>query len=328
VIESLAPEDLQMTTPAVFVGIDVSKACLDGSCRPDGAPFQNPNDPAGIAAVVARLKALRPTLIVLEATGGLEIPLVVALAAAKLPVAVVNPRQVRNFAHSSNQWAKTDALDARVLAHFAEAIRPQVRDLPDEQARQLEALVTRRRQLLEMRTAEQNRLASAVGEAVRADLQTHITYLTRRIEDMDQELDQAIQASAIWRVQDDLLQSVPGIGKVVSRTLIAALPELGTLSGKQISALAGLAPRARDSGKSRGKRTIGGGRIEVRCALYMATLSAARFNPVLAAFYQRLRAAGKATKVARIAVARKLLTILNAMLRDQRPWTPTVAAVA
>jgi transposase len=317
-----------MTPPSVFVGIDVSKARLDGACRPDGAAFPHPNDPAGIQALVARLKALRPSLIVLEATGGLEAPLAAALAAAQLPVAVVNPRQVRDFAKATGQLAKTDALDARVLAHFAEAIRPQVRQLPDEQARQLEALVARRQQLLEMRTAEQNRLGSAVGEAVREDLRTHITYLTRRIEDMDKDLDQAIQASDLWRAKDDLLRGVPGIGKVVSRTLLASLPELGTLTGKQIAALVGLAPRARDSGTLRGKRTIGGGRVAVRCALYMATLSAVRFNPVLAAFYQRLLAAGKAKKVAQVAAARKLLTILNAMLRDQRPWTLAVAGGA
>lgn len=234
-----------MEAPAVFVGIDVSKARLDGSCRPDGTTFPYPNDEAGITALVARLKPLRPTLIVLEATGGLEAPAAAALAAAKLPVAVVNPRQVRKFAEASSQWAKTDALDARVLAHFAEAIRPQVRELPEEQARQLEALLARRRQLLEMRTAEQNRLAGAVGAAVREDLTTHITYLTRRIKEIDQQLDAAIQASAAWRVKDDLLRSVPGIGKVVSRTLVASLPELGTLRGKQIASLAGLAPRRR-----------------------------------------------------------------------------------
>jgi len=317
-----------METPAVFVGIDVSKARLDGSCRPDGTTFQHPNDEAGITALVARLKPLRPTLIVLEATGGLEAPLAAALAAAKLPVAVVNPRQVRKFAEASSQWAKTDALDARVLAHFAEAIRPQVRELPDEQARQLEALLARRRQLLEMRTAEQNRLASAVGAAVREDLTTHITYLTRRLKEMDQQLDAAVQGSDVWRARDDLLQGVPGIGKVVSRTLLASLPELGTLSGRRIASLVGLAPRARDSGTLRGQRRIGGGRLDVRCALYMATLSAVRFNPVLAAFYKRLRAAGKAKKVAQVAAARKLLTILNAMVRDGRPWTPVAAGAA
>lgn len=317
-----------MMTPEVFVGIDVSKARLDGACRPDGATFQHPNDGPGIQALVARLRALRPTLIVLEATGGLEAPVAAALAAAKLPVAVINPLQVRRFAEASSQWAKTDTLDARVLAHFAEGIRPPVRALPEEQARRFQELVARRCQLLEMRTAEQNRLATASGAAVREDLQTHIVYLTRRIKERDDELDQAVQASDVWRVQDDLLQSVPGIGKVVARTLMASLPELGTLSGKQVASLAGLAPRARDSGTLRGKRSIGGGRIDVRCALYMATLSAVRYNPVLAAFYRRLRAAGKATKVARIAVARKLLTILNAMLRDGRPWTPAVVDAA
>jgi transposase len=306
-----------------FVGLDVSKARLDGHVRPDGAAFSEANDEAGIAATVARLQALRPALVVLEATGGLEAPLAAALAAAGLPAAVVNPRQVRDFAKATGRLAKTDAIDAAVLAHFAEAIRPQARAVPDEQARHLEGLLTRRRQLVAMRTAERNRLAATAGPtAVRRDLEAHLKYLDRRLGEMDKQLEQAIQASDLWRARDDLLRGVPGIGPVVSRTLVAALPELGTLSGRRIAALAGLAPVARDSGTLKGRRRIAGGRGEVRSALYMAALSAVRFNPVLKAFYGRLKAAGKPPKVALTAAMRKLLTILNAMVRSGRAWDP------
>jgi transposase len=308
-----------------FVGIDVSKARLDGHCRPDGVAFAEGNDPRGIAAVVDRLRALGPALVVLEATGGLEVPLVAALAAAGLPVVVINPRCARDFAKAAGRLAKTDRLDAEVLAHFAEAIRPPVRPLPDEQARQLDALIGRRRQLVEMRVAEENRLGSAVAAAVRRDLEAHIAYLSRQVERLDRELEQAIRDSPAWHAKDALLRGVPGIGKVVSRTLLATLPELGTLSGKRIAALAGLAPLARDSGTLRGRRSIVGGRGPVRAVLYMAALSARRYNPVLRAFYERLIAAGKVPKVALTAVMRKLLTIVNAMLRDQRPWDPAVA---
>jgi transposase len=314
-----------MDQTATFVGIDVSKARLDGYCRPDGLTFQHPNDDAGIAAIVDHLTALRPALIVLEATGGLEAPLAAALAAAGLPVAVVNPRQVRDFARATGKLAKTDALDAAVLAHFAEAIRPQARPLPDEQARQLEAILARRRQLIQMRTAERNRLATVAPKAVRQDLASHIKYLDRRIEQMDGELEEAIRSSAAWREKDDLLRGVPGVGRVVAQTLLAALPELGTTGNRRIVALAGLAPMARDSGTLRGRRRIVGGRGEVRSALYMAVLSAVRFNPVLKAFYGRLRAAGKPPKVAQTAAMRKLLTILNAMVRSGRAWDPKLA---
>jgi transposase len=314
-----------MSTPESFVGIDVSKALLDVHCRPEATASQAPNDGAGIAAVVARLQALPPALIVLEATGGLEVPLAAALAAAGLRVAVVNPRQVRDFAKATGKLAKTDAIDAAVLAHFAEAVRPQVRALPDEQARQFDAILTRRRQLVEMRVAELNRLATALPKAVRKDLEAHVKYLTRRLAEMDQQLDQLIQDSEVWKAKDDLLRSVPGIGKVVSRTLLGALPELGTLSGKKIAALVGVAPIPRDSGTLRGRRSIGGGRGPVRSVLYMAALTAIKHNPILEAFYQRLLAAGKATKVALTAVMRKLLTIINAMIREHKSWDPTLA---
>jgi transposase len=314
-----------LDTPLIFVGIDVSKAQLDGHCNPKAERFAHPNDQAGIAAIVARLKTLGPTLVVLEATGGLEAPLAAALAAAKLPVAVVNPRQVRDFAKAMGTLAKTDAIDAKILALFAEKIRPQVRELPDEDARQFEAILGRRRQLLEMRVAEQNRLAAATDPKVRKNLQAHIRYLDHRVKEMDAELESAIARSEVYRVKDDLLRSAPGIGPVAARTLLASLPELGKLDGKQIAALAGLAPMARDSGTLKGRRMICGGRADVRSALYMATLSAVRYNPTLKAFYDRLRGAGKPAKVALTAAARKLLTILNAMLKANRAWAPPEA---
>lgn len=310
---------------ATFVGIDVSKAHLDVASRPDGTRERVPNDPAGIAALVDRLTALAPALIVLEATGGLEAPAAAALGAAGLPVAIINPRQARRFAEARNQPAKTDAIDAAMLAHFAEAMRPEPRPLPDEQTRHLEAILARRRQLLEIRTAERNRLQAATAAAVRRDLEAHVRFLDRHLAALDGELDRVIQASPLWRARDDLLRSAPGVGKVVSRTLLAALPELGALSGRQLSKLAGLAPLSRDSGTLVGKRHIQGGRAEVRSAVYMATLSGVRYNPALRAFYRRLRAAGKEKKVALIACARKLLTILNALVRTGRPFDPTLA---
>jgi transposase len=308
-----------------FVGIDVSKARLDVAIRPQAAAFDEPNDPAGVAALVARLEALAPALIVVEATGGLETPLVVALAAARLPVAVVNPRQARDFARAVGRLAKTDRIDAEVLAHFADAVRPAVRPLPDDDARRLDALVARRRQLVEMRTAEMNRLGSTTAPVIRLDLEAHIAYLAGQIDSLDGELQRAIEASDAWKGKDDLLRGVPGVGKVVSRTILATLPELGTLSNKRISALVGVAPVARDSGTLKGRRCVAGGRGPVRAVLYMAALTAKRFNPVLKAFYDRLTAAGKPPKVALTAVMRKLLTILNAMVRHGRPWDQDVA---
>lgn len=315
-----------MTAPA-FVGIDVSKARLDVHVLPAGTAVAVANDPDGVADLVARLRPLGCAAIVLEATGGLEVPALAALAAAGLPVAAVNPRQARDFARAFGRHAKTDAADAQTLALFAQRVRPEPRPLPDEQTQALQALLARRRQLLEMRVAEQNRLAAARGPAVRKDIAAHITWLTRRGDALDAELTAAIQASPAWRAKDDLLRGVPGIGPGTARVLLAELPELGTLTGKQIAALAGLAPVARDSGTRRGRRVIAGGRATVRSALDMAALSAARYNPPLRAFRDRLRAAGKAAKVVLVAVARKLLVILNAMLRDGKPWDPDLAKI-
>jgi transposase len=305
-----------------FVGIDVSKAHLDVASRPDGQEFRLPNTPEGIASLVERLKALSPTLTLLEATGGLERAAAVAMAEAGLPIRIVEPGRVRHFARSIGQHSKTDALDARVLAHYADAVRPEARDLPDEETRDLQALLDRRRQLVAMRVSERNRLRQGPTAAVRSDLEAHIAYLSGQVEAMDRTIGEKLEAKAEWKLRDEILRSVPGIGAQTSRTLLGLLPELGELTGKQVSALAGLAPRARDSGTVKGARTIFGGRAEVRTALYMASVSAMRFNPELRAFYLRLRQAGKAAKVALTAVSRKLLTIANAMIRDMKPWTP------
>jgi len=314
-----------MDTTALFVGIDVAKAHLDVALGPAGATSRHPNDEAGIAAILALLAGSPPALIVLEATGTLEVPLVAALAAAGLPVAVVNPLQARRFAQSIGRTAKTDALDARVLALFAERVRPEVRPLPDAAARDLADLLARRRQLVAMRTAEKNRLGTAAAAAVRADLEAHIAYLSRQVEEMDRRLAEAVRESPAWRERDELLRGIPGIGPVASRTLLAELPELGTLDRRKIAALVGLAPMNRDSGTLRGRRMIVGGRAAVRSALYMAALTAVRHNPALKAFYGRLVAAGKAKKVALAAAAHKLLTIADAILRSKRPWDPAKA---
>ena len=306
-----------MKTP-VFVGIDVSKAQLDLAVRPEGS-LALPHDEAGIAKVVKHLQPLAPTLIVLEATGGLELPLTGALAAAGLPVVVVNPRQVRDFAKAAGKLAKTDTLDAHILARFAEVMRPVPRPLPDEQSVALAAILARRRQLIEMLTAEKNRLGGA-QKAVRQSLQAHIAWLKREIAQTDVQLAQAIQNSPVWREKDDLLRSVPGVGPVLTTTLLAELPELGDLTRKQIAALAGVAPLNRDSGTLRGKRTVWGGRAHVRAVLYMGALVATRYNAVIKAFYHRLCAAGKAKKVALTACMRKLVTILNAMVKHRTPW--------
>jgi transposase len=310
-----------MDRPLTFVGIDVSKAHLDVACRPHVAAFREPNNAAGIAAVVERLRPLAPALVVVEATGGLEAPAVAGLAAAGLPVAVVNPRQARDFAKATGRLAKTDRLDAAILAHFAEAIRPEARALPDEAARGLAAMLTRRRQLLDMRVAEQNRLAST-PPAVRPGVEAHLSFLDQQVAELDKRLVEAVRADPVWRAKDERLRGVPGVGPVTSLTLLAALPELGTLSRQRIGALAGLAPMNRDSGTFRGRRTIAGGRPEVRRLLFLAAMSAVRYNPVLKAFHRRLREAGKARMVALTAAAHKLLTILNAMIRDGRSWDP------
>jgi transposase len=310
----------------VFSGVDVARDRLEVATRPAGEGWPIANDAAGIAELVVRLRDLGPALIVLEATGGLELPVLAALGSAGLPVVAVNPRQVRDFAKALGQLAKTDALDAQVLAHFAEAVRPAVRPLPDAATQALAALVTRRRQLVEMLVAEDNRRRSA-PVAIRADIQAHIVWLRKRLKDLDQELGQGLRSTPLWREREDVLRSVPGIGPTVTATLLAELPELGALGRKQIAALVGVAPLNRDSGTLRGKRSVWGGRATVRAALYMATLVATRYNPVIRALYARLLAAGKLKKVALTACMRKLLTLLNAMVKHQTRWTAPVALV-
>ncbi len=305
----------------VFVGIDVAKAQLDIALRPTGERWAVTNDDPGIAALVAQLQAVQPTLMVLEATGGYQRAVVAALAAAGLPVVVVNPRQARDFAKATGQLAKTDVLEARALAHVADAVRPAPRPRPDAQTEELRALLARRRPLIARRTAEQNRLSGA-SQRLRVDIQAHMTWLDTRLAALDDDLDTTLRASPVWREHEALLRSVPGIGPVCTRTLLLDLPELGTLSRQRIAALVGVAPLNRDSGTLRGTRTVWGGRAHVRATLYMSTLVAVRYNPVLKGFYERLRAAGKAAKVALTACMRKLLTMLNAMVKHQTPWQP------
>lgn len=306
------------------VGIDVAKAALDVALHPSGETWRVSNDEAGIAPLVARLKALAPTVVVLEASGGLEWPVAAALGTAGLPVAVVNPRQVRDFAKATGRLAKTDRLDALVLARFGEAVRPEPRPLAEETTRAVEALLTRRRQVVDMLTAERNRRHTA-PTVLHAELDEHIAWLRRRVAELDRALGKALQASPLWRARDDLLRSVKGVGPVLSSTLLLNLPELGQLDRKQLAALVGVAPLNRDSGTLRGKRTTWGGRAHVRAALYMGTLVASRFNPAIHAQYQRLLRAGKPKKVALVACMRKLLLILNALLRDGVRWQPTFA---
>jgi transposase len=308
-----------MTKAEVFVGIDVSKARLDVALAPAGEMFGANNDTRGIAELVARLGKVAPELIVLEASGGLETVLVGELAAAQLRVAVVNPRQVRDFARANGQLAKTDALDARVLALFAERMKPPLRMLPDEQTRQLQALVTRRRELVEMLTAERNRLGSVPRELHR-EIRAHIRWLEARLKERDRDLDRMLRNSPLWREQEDLLRSVPGVGPVLCATLLAGLPELGRLNRREIAALVGVAPLNHDSGTLRGRRTVWGGRANLRAALYMGTLVGVRYNPVLRLLYRRLLERGKAKKVALVACMRKLITILNAMLKYRTRW--------
>jgi transposase len=302
-----------------FVGIDVSKLQLDIAVRPANKRWSAANTEADIARVVETLKELSPQVIVVEATGGMEMPLVAALSQACLPVVVVNPRQVRDFAKAVGRMAKTDRIDAEVLAHFGEAVKPEVRLLKDEDTQMLTALVTRRRQVIDMLTAEKNRLGIS-PKVVHKDIQKHIDWLQKRLEDIDRNLDSAIRNSPAWREKDDLLRSVPGVGPVLSVSLITGLPELGTLTRRQIAALVGVAPLNRDSGLFRGRRTVWGGRAHLRAVLYMAALSASRVNPALSLFYRRLVEAGKKPKVALTACMRKLLGILNAIIKNRIPW--------
>lgn len=309
------------TAAAVVVGIDVAKEHLDVALEPGGDAWQVRNDEAGIAELVSRIRGLKPELVVLEATGGYELAVSWAIAAADIPLVVANPRQVRDFARATGRLAKTDRIDARVLASFAQQIRPEPRQLSDEASQELHDLLTRRRQLIEMISAERNRLALS-RKIVRKSLKKHIEYLQRELRMTDTDLAQLIRESPVWREKDDLLQSVPGVGRVVSQTLVAELPELGRLNRRQIAALVGVAPINRDSGTRRGVRSTWGGRATVRRIVFMAALVAARRNPVIRAFYLRLLAAGKPKKVALVACMRKLLTILNTMLQTQQRWNP------
>jgi transposase len=312
-----------MNQQPVYVGIDVSKASLDIAIRPISKQWRIDNREKGIDRLVIRLNALSPALITLEATGGIEMPVVAALGAAGLPVVVVNPRQVRDFAKAMGKLAKTDLLDAEVLALFAERVRPTPRPLPDAEAQALSALLSRRRQIITMLTAERNRLSRALA-SIRPGVQEHIDWLKEKLRGIDTELAQALRHSPLWRERESLLRSVPGVGPVLTLTLLAELPELGILDRKKIAALVGVAPLNRDSGVLRGKRTAWGGRAPVRSALYMATVVAVRFNPVIRSFYHRLCTAGKAKKLAITACMRKLITILNAMLKHHIPWNPLI----
>lgn len=304
-----------------FVGIDVAKAQLDVALRPSGERRAVATDASGVETLVDWVQTLHPTLIVLEATGGLERAVTSALAAAGLPVVVVNPRQARDVARATGQLAKTDALDARALAHFADVIRPTPRPLPDAQTQELRALLGRRQQLIGMRPAEQNRLAGTSARLMK-DIAAHMTWLNAGITTLDDDLETMLRASPLWREHDELLQRAKGIGPVCAHTLLLALPALGKWSRQQIAALVGVAPLNCDSGTLRGRRTIWGGRAHVRTVLYRGTLVATRYNPQIKVFYERLLAAGKVKKVALTACMQKLLTILNAMLKHRTPWQP------
>ncbi len=315
-------EQVVTTTPIVFVGIDVAKSTLDLAVRPTGDHWTTSNDDTGIAQAVANLRTLRPRLVVLEATGGFEDTLVAALAAANVPVKVVNPRQARYFAKGIGRLAKTDKIDAHVLAHYAEAVGPDPDPVPDPLVEELGALLARRNQVLQMLTAEKNRLATA-RRAVRARILAHIAWLEQELDDLNRALREQVHDNPVFQAKDALLRSVPGVGPQVSATLLADLPQLGRLDRKKIAALVGVAPLNCDSGQSRGSRVIWGGRARARANLYMATLVATRCNPVISSYYQRLLAAGKVRKVALVACMHKLLTILNAMVKHGTYWQPT-----
>ena len=309
-----------MADPAgIFVGIDVSKARLDVAVHEPAQSWSADNRDRGIAELVQRLQSLAPALIVLEATGGFELPLVAELMHARLPVRVSNPRRVREFARATGQLAKTDRLDAKVLAAMAALLRPEPRPLPSEAEEQLTALLTRRRQILEMLTVEKNRLHT-VRASMRRDIEEHIAWLTEKLAKLDEAIDQFVQSSSLWKEKDAILQSAPGVGRVTSSTLLGMLPELGTLNRQEIAALVGVAPLNRDSGRKRGKRRVFGGRAGVRRVLYMAALAATHCNPKIKKFYEHLLKQGKEKKVALTACMRKLLVILNAMVHAMQPW--------
>jgi transposase len=308
-----------------FVGVDVSKLQLDVAVMPSGELWQFGHDDRGVAALIKRLMPLQPQLVILEATGGLEAPLVAALSHAGLAVVIVNPRQVRDFARATGRLAKTDKIDAHVLALFGERVRPEVRPLPDETALAFHALLTRRRQIIGMISQEKQRLSQAPKGPLRTGIAKHIRWLERQIKAVDTDINDTMKKSPNWRAKDAILQSTPGVGRVFSFTLLAGLPELGRINRKEIAALVGVAPHACDSGSLRGRRMIWGGRAAVREVLYMSALAATRFNPVLRAFYKRLLAAGKPKKVALIACMRKLLVTLNAMVRENTPWRESLS---
>jgi transposase len=306
----------------IFVGIDVSKDYLDLAVRPSGDHFREKHSQRGIDRLVGRMQEIKPKLIVLEATGGLQAPLAASLAGADLPVVVVNPRHVRSFAKASGQLAKTDRIDAKVLALFGESLKPEVRRLKSEEEKELSELMSRRRQLVEMLTMEKNRLQGTISRKVKRLIAVNIDFLKRQLAELDKDLDQMIKGSPVWRAKEDLLRSVPGVGKVLARTMLSSLPELGQLDRCRIAALVGVAPLNCDSGKYRGRRHIWGGRSEVRTVLYMATFSATRHNPVIRAHYQHLLDKNKSFKVAMVACMRKLLVILNAMVKTGSTWDP------
>lgn len=304
----------------------MAKASVAVATRPSARHWEGASDPEGLAELMRWLTPLTPTLVVLEATGGYEAPVVAALAVAGLPVVVVNPRQVRDFARALGRLAKTDRLDAAVLAHFAEAVQPTPRPLPDAATQELQALVERRRQLVRLRTAETQRLQQSQVKTVQQQIQAHLDWLQQALETLEHDLHDRLKASPLWQAQAELLTSVPGIGSTTACVVLAEIPELGHLSGRQLAALVGVAPLNRDSGASlHGARTTGGGRANVRASLYMPTLVAIRHNPTLHALYQRLVAAGKPKKVALVACLHKLLTVLNALLRHQTRWEDRLA---
>ena len=308
---------------AVVVGIDVSKDHLDVHIRPGGESFRVNRDSAGLDELIGRLRPLDPVLVALEATGGFETVVAASLGTAKLPVIIVNPVQVRAFAKALGKRAKTDLIDAAVIAHFAEATNPEVRALPGEATRLLSALLARRRQIVQMIVAERQRLRVMTAPRLKQSVARLLKALQKELSALDKETDDSVRRSPVWREKEDLLKSVPGVGPTIARTLLAEMPELGTLDRREAASLAGLAPFTRQSGQWRGRSFIGGGRSSVRAMLYMGAMTAVRFNPELRVFYQRLLAAGKPRNLALIAVARKLLTILNAILRDQKPWLTT-----
>ena len=310
-----------MIEEAVYVGVDVAKSTLDVAVTDSREARQFANDDRGISQAVRYIAGIKPVGIILEATGKLEMPLAVALQASRLPVAVINPRQVRDFARATGVLAKTDRIDARILALFGAQVKPEIRPLPDKKARDMEGLLTRRRQLVEMLTAEHNRLFQT-GDDIRQSIEIHIQWLEEALSNINDDLDRRIRLSPSWLKKDNLLKSVPGVGKVVSSSLLIELPELGMLNRRKIAALVGVAPLNRDSGTMRGRRTVWGGRAKLRAVLYMAALVASRHNHIIAAFYHRLLDAGKMRKVALVACMRKLLTILNAMMRTMTVWQP------